>query len=214
MDDHAQNCPGLVGRWAGIATALGLALLVGAAPIDAQQGQQGQQFQEMQKMQQELRSVQKQLRGIRQQALQDSAIQEQQMALQQTVRSAITQLDPNFPAKEDTLNSIQRKLQQAQQSQDTAQLRSLMSRGRRVQQQVQRLQDSVTQRDSISDQIDSFRNDLINKMTEIDPQAEELIEQRDSIMKRLRQMTQQMRGQQQGGQQQGPPTPPGGDGQP
>lgn len=221
MDDHAQNCPGIVGRSAGIATALGLAILVGAAPAQAQeseqgqQGQQMQQFQKMQKLQQELRSVRKQLRGIRQKALQDSAIEEQRMALSQTVRGAMSQLDPNYTAKEDTLNALQRRLKQAQQNQDTAQLRSLMSRGRKVQQQVRRLRDSVTQRDSIAEQIDVFRDNLIQKMTEIDPQAEQLIQRRDSIMKQLRQMTQQMRGQQQrGGNRQGPPNPSGGNGQP
>jgi uncharacterized coiled-coil DUF342 family protein len=216
MDDHAQSCSGIAGRSAGIAAALGLAILVGAAPVHAQQGEQGQgeqmqQFQQMQQMQQELQQIRKQLRSIRQKALQDSSIRDDRMALEETVRGAMTQLDPNYTDKEDTLNAIQRRLQQAQQNQDTAQLRSLMSRGRQVQQQVQRLQDSVTQRDSIAEQLDSFRDDLISKMIEIDPQAEELMDRRDSIMNQLRQMSQQMRGQQ--GGQQGPPPGPPGDGQ-
>lgn len=210
MDDHVENRHGFAARAAGLATALGLAILVGAVPVRAQQGdqgQQGQQMQQMQQLQQDLRQVQKQLRGIRQKALQDSSIQEKRMALQETVRGAMAEIDPDLPTKEDTLNALQRRLRQAQQSQDTARLRSLMSRGRRVQQEVQKVRDSVLQRDSIANQLEQFREDLNDKMVEIDPGAEELIQRRDSIMQQFRQMRQQMMGGRQGG------NPPGDGGQ-
>lgn len=210
MDNHAERRHGFAARAAGLASALGLAILVVAAPVHAQQGDQGQQMQQMQKMQQmqqELQQVQKQLRGIRQKALQDSSIREQRLALQETVRGAMTEIDPDLASKEDTLNALQRRLRQAQQSQDTAQLRSLMTRGRQVQQQVQAVRDTVLQRDSIANQLEQFRQDLNDKMVEIDPNAAELIERRDSIVRQFRQMRQQMMGARQGG------NPPGDSGQ-
>ena len=214
MDDQAVTRHGFAARAAGLATALGLAILVGAAPVHAQQGEQGQQgqqmqrFQEMQQLQQELRQVQKQLRGIQQQAFQDSTIQRKRIELGQTVRSAMSQLDSEAIAKEDSLNAIQRRLQTAQQNQDTAQLRGLMSKGRQYSQELNQLRDSVMQRDSIAESAEQLRQELIDKMVEINPEAEELIARRDSLMRQLRQMTQQMRGQQ--GQ---PPGNPGGSGQ-
>lgn len=210
MNDHDRSFRRLAGRVAGIAAAFGLALLVGAAPVHAQQGEQGQQnpqmqqFQQMQQMQQELQTIQQQLQGIQQQAFEDTTIQRKRIELGETVRSAMTELDPDAVAKEDTLNSIQRQLQEAQQSQDTAQVRGLMSRGRQVSQELNQLRDSVMQRDSIADAAEQLREELIEKMVEIDPEAEELIEQRDSIMEELRAMSQQLEGQQ---------GPPGGSGQ-
>lgn len=183
-----------------------LALLVAAAPAVAQGGGQQQgQMSQMQQLRQQLRQIDQQLQKIRQQALQDSALQTRQLELQETIGSAARQEDPEYKKKEDRLNEIQKKMRQAQQNQDTAQMRSLMMEGQKLQRDVSQTQQQVAQRDSIDAEIQAFREQMQQKMVEIDPEAEELLERRDSLVQEFREA--------QGGMQQGGGGDDGGGGQ-
>lgn len=184
-----------------------LALLVTAAPAVAQGGGQGQgQMSEAQQLRQEIQQVNQQLQKIQQQALQDSTLQAEQLELQELIGSAARQEDPEYQKKEDRLNELQKKMQQAQQNQDTAQMRSLMMEGQKLRRDVRQTQQQVTQRDSIDAAIQEFREQMEQKMVEIDPKAEELLERRDSL---VQQFQEARGGMQQGG---GPPGGGGDDG--
>lgn len=164
-----------------------LTLLVAAAPAAAQGGGQGQgQMSEMQQLRQQIQKIDQQLRKIRQQALQDSALQAKQLELQEMIGSAAREADPQYKKKEDRLNEIQKKMQKAQQNQDTAQMRSLMMEGQKLQRDVSRTQRKVVQRDSIDAEIQAFQEQMQKKMVEIDPQAEELLDRRDSLVQKYR----------------------------
>lgn len=186
-------------RLSGVCAGLA-ALLLAAAPAAAQQGggqQQGQMQQEAQQLRQEIQQINQQLRQVQQQALQDSALQARQLELQEMIGAAARDEDPEYSEKEDRLNEIQREMQQAQQEQDTTQLRSLMMEGQQLRQDVNQTQQQIIQRDSIQQQIETFQDRMEQKMIEIDPEAEQLLERRDSLVSEFRQAT----GQGQGGQQ-------------
>lgn len=182
-----------------------LAVLVAAAPAVAQAGGQQQgQMSQMQQLRQEIQKIDQQLQKIRQEALQDSALQAKQLELQEMIGAAARQADPEYKKKEDRLNEIQKKMQQAQQNQDTAQMRSLMMEGQKLQRDVSQTQQQVAQRDSIDAEIQAFREQMQQKMIEIDPKAEQLLERRDSLVQKFREA--------QGGMQQGGGQPDGGGG--
>lgn len=182
-----------------------LSLLVAAAPAVAQEGGQQQgQMSEIQQIRQEIQQVDQQLQQIRQQALQDSALQARQLELQELIGAAARSEDPEYKKKEDRLNEIQKEMQQAQQSQDTAQIRSLMMEGQKLQRDVSQTQRQVAQRDSIDAEIQDFREQMEQKMVEIDPGAEELLERRDSLVQEFQEAR--------GGMQQGGGQPEGGGG--
>lgn len=206
-------------------TAALAAALVAVAPAHAQQGgggqgqadqqqlQQAQQFQEVQRLQQQVRQIQQRLGEIQDSAMQDSAIQKKYMALQETVRDAMEELDAQVVQKEDSLNALQRRLNEARQNQDTAAVREVVQAGRPLSQELNQLRDSVMQRDSLSERAQQLRQELEEKMASINDSVPTLIQRRDSLMQRLQQLAQQLRGQQQVPQGQGGGGMPGGGGQ-
>lgn len=198
------------------------AVLVTVSPVHAQQGggqqgqpdqqqlQQAQQFQEVQQLQQQIRQIQERLGQVQDSAMKDSVIQTKFMQLQETVRDAMAQLDPQVVQKEDSLNALQRRMNEARQNQDTTQMREIMRAGQPLSQEMNRLRDSVTQRDSIDQRMQQLRQELQEEMATINDSVPALIQQRDSLMQRLQTLARELRGQQQAPQGGGMP---GGGGQ-
>lgn len=178
-----------------------------AAPA---QQDQASQMQEMQALQQEIQQIQQQLQQIQQQALQDSALQQLQVDLQETIGAAMRQADPQTADREARLNELRSELQTAQQAQDTAQQRELIAEARQLSQQLQQTQGQVMQRDSISQMVEAFRDSLVEVMEGIDAGTEQLMARQDSLMTELRESSSQLQGQQPGAAPQD--TGSGGDG--
>lgn len=207
-------------------TVVAAVALVAATPACAQEEgggeeeemqptqEQTQQVQEVQRLQQEIQQLQQRLSQIQQQAMQDSGIQEDYTELQETVRAAMTQLDPEAGAKEDSLTSLQQQMSQAQQEQDTARMQGLMTEGQALSRELNQLRDSVMQRDSLQEIVEDLRADLEAEMTSINDSVPTMMARRDSLMQRLQQLADQLRGQgMPGGGGQGAP-PGGGQGVP
>jgi len=176
---------------AALLRALALAaapLLLGAADAAAQQGQGGMGT-ETRQLSQELQAVMQELEPISQQALQDTVIQNQLTRIQTVIEQGMEQVDPEVREKQERLNTLRQELQTAQQEQDTAKLRSLMTEGRGLEQEVQSAQRQVMQRDSVSEMLQEFQVVLQEKMVEIDPGADSLLEKRDSLQARLQEIT-------------------------
>lgn len=221
-----------------LSVAVAAALLV-AAPACAQEGgeeegQQGQQqqqqqqarqqqFQEMQQLQRQIQQIQQRLSQVQQQAMQDSAIRRARIDLEQSIRAAMAQVNPDVTKMEDSLNVLQQKMNEARQNQDTATIRSVMEAGRPLSQQWRRLQDSVMQRDSLQQMVEAYNQRLQDAMAAINDSVPALIQRRDSLRQVMQSRVQEMRGGgmpgggqgggQQGGGQQGGGGGGGGGGQ-
>lgn len=170
----------------------GLALLV-ATPLAAQDSGPANQDESVQQLRQELQQVGQQVAQLRQKALQDSAIQQEQLALQQVIEKKMNTIDGKTSDRTQRMGEIRTALQKARQAKDTAKLRSLITEAQQIQAQLRQTQMKAMQDKEIAAQLDSFRSDLIGQMNEIDPKA-------DSLMGRMQELQKEIQQQAAGGQ--------------
>lgn len=135
---------------------------------------------------QQYQQLSQQLSSIRQQALQDSALQAEQAALMERIRSAMEE-DPQTEALLARFDSASQAFQQAQSSGDTAAMQQLMPRLQQMQMQLQQAQGQVAQDSAIAVRIDSFTAHLEAKMEEINPRAPQMMDRVDSLAQQVRQ---------------------------
>ncbi len=166
------------------AMAAGLALLA-TAPLAAQASSGAGTDASTQKIQQEMREVGQKVIQLRQQALQDSVIQEEQFTLQQEIEQKMNDIDSATSTRNDRMNQIKQSFQQARQNQDTAKIRSLMTEYQTLGQKNQQTQMQAMQDKAIAADLDTFRTDLIKKMNDIDPSADSLISRLEALQATL-----------------------------
>lgn len=168
-----------IGRIAGSA-AVALALL--AVPgLDAQEPQD----EERQELTAELQQVSQRLAGIQQQAMQDQELQQQQAATQETVITAMIDLDPEAQENIERMEELQGDLQTAQEEADQERIGSILQEQRQLQQSLQQTQAQAMQQEEVVASIESFRESLVAAMVEIDPEAEELLQRQEELQTEL-----------------------------
>jgi len=170
----------------------GLALLA-ATPLAAQDSGPANQDESVQQLRQELQQVGQQVAQLRQKALQDSTIQQEQLALQQVIEKKMNTIDGKTSDRTQRMGEIRTALQKARQAQDTTKLRSLITEAQQIQAQLRQTQMKAMQDEEIATQLDTFRSDLIGQMKEIDPRA-------DSLMSRMQELQKEIQQQAAGGQ--------------
>ena len=135
---------------------------------------------------QEYQQLSQQLSDIRQQALQDSALQAEQAALMERIRSKMEE-NPQTEQLLARFDSASQAFQQARSSGDTATMQQLMPQLQRMQMQLQQAQGQAAQDPAIAARIDSFTTHLEAEMAEINPQAPQMMERVDSLSRAVRQ---------------------------
>lgn len=168
------------GRWS-VLGALALILAV-AAPSQAwAQGGQGQRQTMM-----EYRQVNKQLQDLQQRAIkQDSSLRARQQQLAQFIRDELRSLDDSTAARVDRLEQLQSDLRTASQQQDTAGARSAMKEMRNLQRSLVPARKKIMKRPGVRKRIKQFQQAVRERMTEMSPQADSLIQVRDSLRREL-----------------------------
>ncbi len=168
--------------------AAGLALLLATAPAAAQGSGGASSDASTRQMQQELQQVGQKVIQLRQQALQDSAIQSEQDKLQVEIQTKMVSIDSATTQRLDRIKAITQEFQQAQQSQDTAKIQSLMAEYQQLTQKNQAVEMQAMQDSELAAELDSFRTNLIQRMNAIDPKA-------DSLISRLQALQAELQGQ-------------------
>lgn len=168
-------------------------------------GQGTESFQELQQLQQGLRQVNRELQPIRQEAIQDSSLQQMRSRLVGIVNDAMSQVDPQSEQQRERLNELSRQVDSARQQQDSARARTLMQEARGLSRQLRQTRSQVMQRDSVSRMIENFRDSVRAVMARVDPRADSLLAVQDSLMQVRRQMMQQLQSRARQQQQQGRP---------
>lgn len=158
-----------------LALAAGMALLAGS-PLAAQNKGGSGQGPSLQQMRQELQQVGQKVQQLQQKALQDSAMQQEQLRLQQVIEKKMNTIEPKTSDRTDRMTQLRGELQKAQQQQDTAKLRSLMMEAQKIQGQLRETQMKAMQDKDIAAKLDTFRTDLISQMNQIDPTADSLMD--------------------------------------
>lgn len=133
----------------------------------------------------EMQQLQKELRAIQKQAMQDTALQRQAKELQNLVNQTMREMSPQAGQQLDRMDSIRGQLQTAQAQGDTARLRSLIMEAQKLQQALQKLRSQAMQEEEVARALDEFRNDLEAEMRRINPEADSLMDRADSLQKEM-----------------------------
>lgn len=178
---------------AGAALATTLVLASVPAPLLAQEQEGGEaQPEESQSHVAELQQIQGQLMQIRERAMEDQKLQEQQAELQRTITSTMKEIDPEVETKMARVNEIQQEMREAQQAGEQETVGELMQEAQSIQQELTQTQQEAMGREDVEQAVDQFREQLFDKMREVDPEADGLIE-------RAQELTAQLQEQQSGG---------------
>lgn len=169
-------------RMAGL-VAVALAFL--AVPgLDAQEpeesGEEGRQ-----ELMAELQQVNQELVGIRQRAMQDPELQQEQAATEEKVIAAMTEVDPEAQQKLDRIQQLQGELQTAQQEGDQEKMGSLLQERRQLEQSLQQAQAQAMEQQEVAAAVESFRQSLVAAMKEVDPKAEQLLQRQEELQAEL-----------------------------
>lgn len=142
--------------------------------------------QDQRKILREYQEVNRQLQGIRQQALQDSALTVRRQKLTAYIRSEMKALDDSTAAQVERMMKLREDLQAAQQAQDTAGARSAVRELKKLQRATASARKEVMQRPEIQKRIKAFREALRAEMREVNPRADSLLRRADSLEAELR----------------------------
>lgn len=176
------------GRFAiAVLAAVGGFALLAPSALRGQEGEQENQEREQLVPElealQKLQEIQQELAPIQQQAFQDSAVRRMARSLDQDLRAAMEEADPQTRQRITRLSSISQEARQARAESDTARMQRLMAESRRLQQRLQQTRNQVLdQEGELQDQYEAFREKLEEAMIELNPEAEELLRQRDSLV--------------------------------
>ena len=177
----------------GLLTAAALALLAGA-PAFAQElpgadapapGPTEDAATSPEQIQVELMAVQQRLVEIEQAALEDPELDTARTELEGQVEAALQEADPEFDDKVERMEELGEEIQQAQQSGDAEAMQGLVSEGQTLEQDLMATHTRVTEGEPLASQIESFRERVMAKMVEVDPEAKELMERAETLMAQL-----------------------------
>lgn len=142
----------------------------------------------------EMRQLNKQLRSIQQQAMQDSALQQRAQELQDLIDQTMREMSPRAGEQLERMDSLRGQLQTAQAQKDTARLRSLIMEAQKLQRALQKLRSKAMQEEEVAAALKEFRKDLRAEMREVNPAADSLMERADSLQKEMQRQAQGMMG--------------------
>jgi hypothetical protein len=125
--------------------------------------------------------IQQRIGQLEQQAMADSALQKQLVALQAHIQEEMVQEDPEFGEKEDRLVELRAEMSEAQQSGDQEAMSSIAAEGQALDTTLRQLQAEVLANEDIASKVTAFQENVQAKMAEIDPEAPELIERASEI---------------------------------
>lgn len=133
---------------------------------------------------QQVQQIQAQLQPIQQQALEDEELAAQVAALQTRMETAVRNENPEAM---DRFEQLRSDLSEAQAAGDQQRMQSLVMEGQGVQRELQMAQMAVAERPEIKRAIEAFQAAQRERMIEIDPQAERLLDRLDSLIAVIRQ---------------------------
>ncbi len=142
----------------------------------------------------EMQQLQKQLQSISQEAMQDTALQQQMQEVQTLIDETMRAMSPQAGEQLDRMDSIRGQLQTAQSQGDTARLRTLVMEAQKLQQSLQKLRTKAMQQQEVAQELKSFQEDLRAEMRRINPNTDSLMDRADSLRQEMQGQAQGMMG--------------------
>jgi len=142
----------------------------------------------------EMRQLQKQLSSISEQAMQDTALQQQLQEVRDLINQTVRDMSPEAARTMDRMDSIRGQLQTAQTQGDTARLRSLIMEAQKLQGALQKYEAKAMQQEDVAAAVKEFQNALREQMREVNPDADSLMDRADSLRQEMQNQAQGMLG--------------------
>jgi len=175
--------------------AASAAALLFALPAAAQepptppvmQQQQQQQFPpEVQAMLDELEETQEKLEELQDRALAGSeSLQAEQVRIQGVVETALRIVEPEYESLVARFGELQQEAVVAQQAEDMEALQSVMNEAQGLQMRLQAAQAQAFEREEVDTAVTEYREQLVEEMARLDPDAPRLMERMEELVERL-----------------------------
>lgn len=133
----------------------------------------------------ELQQLQAQLQPIQQQVLQDPEIQTAQQTLAADIQEAMAEMDPSTPERLERLQELMTQAQAAQEEQDATAMGEIVAEARALEEQLQAAQAAAIESPEIAPRVEEFEARILEKMVEVDPEAESMIERAQELDAKL-----------------------------
>lgn len=172
----------LRGRWAMILAAAAMSLLLLAPPAQSQTrlgpGSPGASVDpnSPEGLMAEYQQVQERLGRLQVQAIQESEeLEARRTELDGLVTAAMNEINPESDAQIERLSVLSDEAMAAQEAQDSARLQEIMTEAMAIRSELEAAQTAAVGRDDVQMEIQSFEEELMARVVEIDPDAPGLL---------------------------------------
>ncbi|MFO7767462.1 MAG: hypothetical protein R6W82_00640 [bacterium] len=171
----------------GMLTLSGQAAAQGTGPPPVQDPEVQETGQDsLQALVQEAQQLQQELVSLQRKAISESEhLQQLEGALQDSVQAAMVEADSTILQTMARMEEIPQRFEAAQQAGDQEQLTMIQAEAQQLQAHYLRLQDQIMQRETIDEQMKDFREELLEVMVTIDPEAREMYERMEELSRLL-----------------------------
>jgi maltodextrin utilization protein YvdJ len=147
--------------------------------------QKQQQMDEGQQIYMQYSLLNQQLQELQQQALSDDKIAEQGQALNDKINSIVISNHPDAEQLMSQRNQIIEDFQKAQETENQEKQMELQGQYQKVNQKIELYQNEVVQQPEIQAEVMNFEQVVMNKMEELNPNVEEMINRLQDLRTKL-----------------------------
>jgi len=133
----------------------------------------------------EYAAVQQRLNGLQQQAMQDTVIQKQYAELEAMVETQMKAADPELEQRRTRLMELQGEMGAAQQAGEDDKLQALLEEGTAIQGLLRQTQQETMALEEVEAKMTAFREAILARMAEIDPEAPKLVDRANELGEQL-----------------------------
>jgi hypothetical protein len=133
----------------------------------------------------ELRQLGQQLETIREKALEDQQLQQDQEELGEEIKAAMEKVDPELSRGLERISMLDSEASAAQQANDRGKLEELAREAEAIQMRFIQVRSRVIEEPAMSEKIEAFHTRLETRMAQVDPSTPGLIRRFNELETRL-----------------------------
>jgi predicted sugar kinase len=140
----------------------------------------------VQRLMDEFQETEARFSALQNQVIQgNSGLQSRQQEIGIMVNDAMREIDPRAESRIERLQALEQEAMAAQQEQDMATFQALMLEAQELQTALRATQEEALEREEVQDAIETFQADVLAAMSELDPEAETMLERLQELAERI-----------------------------
>ncbi len=177
-----------------LVAGLGAFLLL-QAPLGAQQipGQDVPGDEEIQELFEEFQEKSQRFEALHTEAMEgNEQLRVQEEELHEKLNQAMLEIEPGFQEGMERLTELQTEMMQAQAEQDEEAAQAIVMEAQEIEGRLNRAQAEAMERPEIQQEMENFQDNVMDELTRLDPEAEELLERLEELAQILEALQAQM----------------------